>query len=390
MDPLLKKGEIVIYRSKKLSKIIVDDILLIKKNNHTFLSRLIYKNNYHLIVKQDCIKTPVRIYNDMLLGVAVSKKTSGLRVPLDNIYLSPYLIYLKEINHLNKLLLNHNISFLYLKGVPLYLHILNHPLRRFFFDCDILVNQKELEKFEDILRLNGYKKVNTDLSPRHAKLKDKVTEISYSKTIQGIPIVLDVHYEIVFMMNQIGKLEMFYPQNKIDELTGSFLRHRKFVTINSNRYPLLSDLHLVLYLSLHIFHHNYRGYNRYDFLDHVLNKIKVDWKNLENLISYFNFKNFLYFAFFYYQQFYRYKLPENFLTNLAPKNKIISKTIGNINIFEDEQRTKAGIHRFVYLLLLSPTPWYKKLSAFKNTSVLISILAVLKNTPNYLKKILVS
>jgi len=47
-----------------------------------------------------------------------------------------------------------------------------------------------------------------------------------------------------------------------------------------------------------------------------------------------------------------------------------------INIFNDESRLKAGIKRFLYLFVFSPSPLWKKILIFFNPQVIFAILWV--------------
>ena len=101
-------------------------------------------------------------------------------------------------------------------------------------------------------------------------MKDKESELAYYKIINGFMVTFDLHLEVVFMMTQLGRLEALYPQHLIDELTSEFLKGKRKIIIHGSRFSILSSIHLVLYLALHFFHHNYRGAFRLDFLDKVI------------------------------------------------------------------------------------------------------------------------
>lgn len=392
MQPIFIKNDHVFLKNISFSHIQINDIIMVKKINTSFIHRVIFKTKDYLLTKGDNnLKHDEKVYPKQIIGKVFKGKRKKQTFNPNDIYFSQSLVYLEEVTKINRFLKKENIDYLFLKGIPLYLYIENKIPQYLYADCDILVKKTHFKKLKDILEKKGYKRINIPLSPIHELLKNKEIETSYCKLINNIPVVFDIHAEIVFMMTQIGELDMLYPQKLIDKKTTDFLRRKRMVKVENETFPFLASHDLLYYLSLHLFHHNFRGYSRYNLFDSVFKKTKINFKKLSNLIKKDKTENFVYPVFYFYKKYYNTKISNKFLNNISPKTSN-KKWIENIDIFEDESQLKAGVNRFFYLFLLSPHPWRKKILIFSNISILASVLVVLGKQirrkfvlfPNYL------
>jgi len=185
------------------------------------------------------------------------------------------------------------------------------------------------------------------------------------------------------MMTQLGKLDALYPQCLIEKLTEDFLRKKQKVIIQGSNFYLLSSSNLVIYLALHLFHHNFRGAFRYDFLDKIIRREKftsITVKYLTVIIKKYQLENFVYPVFVLLKKYYQTPLPKNFLHQIEPSNLKTLKLYNfkNLNIFDDEPRIKAGVNRFKNLFFLSPNPLWKKVLVFLSLQVIYSVFWTLK------------
>ena len=170
------------------------------------------------------------------------------------------------------------------------------------------------------------------------------------------------------MMTQLGKLEALYPQRLIDRLTKDFLKTKRKIKINNEEFLILNTCFLILYLSLHLFHHNFTGAFRYDFLDKVIRKNKLSinkWKDIALIINKYQLQNFIYPVFFFLKKYYQTLIPKNFLNQIKPNfytifTLLFTQHLHKINIFNDEPRLKAGIKRFYIFLFYPPLLFGKK------------------------------
>jgi len=93
MEPILRVGGILYYKSIPLNTYKVDDILVYKVPNHIVSHRIIDKNNYYFITKGDQNNTiDSNVYNNQVLG-----KSSNFSIPYigyyaDYIYHHKYLL----------------------------------------------------------------------------------------------------------------------------------------------------------------------------------------------------------------------------------------------------------------------------------------------------------
>lgn len=323
-------------------------------------------------------KSDGKVYPHQVIGKVYQIKRNGQIFNPQDINLLQSSLYFQEIVKVKKIFEKEGINFVILKGLPIHLYFEGKHPSRLYADCDLLVNRNDYGKTETVFRKLGYSKAKTEYTPLHKLLKDKPTESSFYKKVNDIPVVFDVHFEPVFLMNQLGKLDELYPQKLIDEMTEEFLRTKKKIIINDESFYILNTEYLILYLALHFFHHNFRGIHRLEMIDKVIRK-DCDWTILEQKIKYFRIENFVYPVFLMLKKYFGTPLPGGFLSSIKPeedKLRYIGKNIMKINVFDDEPRVQAGMNRFKNMYFLSPEPMYKKIFVFLSPAVMYSILWV--------------
>jgi len=390
MLPLFGKDNIVYFDSINKRRLQINDIVFVKKSKDFFVHRIIYKNSDYFITRGDNnLKSDGKIkHNQIIAKVKKIKKGKNTYTP-ENIYLLQSAYYFKEILKIKKLFEMNNVSYVFLKGLPLHLYFEgNHP-RRLYTDCDVLIGKKDFDKAKKILSQSGYENNNTSFSPIQRKLKDKVTESSFFKIINGIPVVFDIHLEPVFLMTQIGSLNALYPQNLINRLTIALLETKREIIINDEKFFILNSKFLILYLALHFFHHNFRGAFRLDFLDKVIRKShlkKQGWINIKTTVDDYSLENFVKPVFFLLKKYYSTPVPDFMLTK---GRSAFGRNFNNLDIFSDKPRFETGVNRFKNIFFLSPRPFIIKLLVFFDPQVIYLVFFVLKKKlSRFLKAVL--
>lgn len=387
MLPVLHPGDVLYVKKVSLGKLKINDIALLKKYQRIFIHRVIYKAKNYLISKGDAnLKTDGKIFAKNIIGKVYKIKSRDQVINLDHFYLLQSTSYFEEIVNLKNSLEKENVNFVFLKGLPLHLYFEKTHPRRFFFDCDVLIRKRDFKKVKKTLTKLGYTKTDRPLSRLHQGIKDKTIETSFRKIINEFPVVFDVHFEPVFMMNQLSQLEALYPQGLVNQMSDNFLKEKKWAKIYNQSLPILSFDNLVLYLALHFFHHNFRGYFRLELLSNILKKVLPRKAKLKKKLTFENalcFKikkyrisNFVYPTFLLLKKYFNGNLSDTFLNQIKPERKYLNrlkKKIASTNIFEAETRVKAGIERFKNIFFLSPNPFYKKIQVFLNPAVIYSI-----------------
>jgi len=387
MNPLLHDQDIVYLKRTKSQVPKINDIVLVNKNDTNFIHRLIYESPQNSGTKKYFVtKGDHRITSDEkldlkdIIGNVLYIKRGNQIINLNHLYLIQSTLYFQEILKVKKEFENYEINFVFLKGLPLHLYYEGSHPKRIYADCDILLENKEIQKINRIFINLGYKKAHTEYSKIHSLLKNKLTEISYYKHVNNFPIIFDVHFEPVFMMNQIGRLDEIYPQKLINEMTRIFLSEKKIISIKGEKLPILSPVNLFMYLSLHLFHHNFHEVFRLSLIRTVINKHKLflstNYVNkLQEVTEKLKINNYLYPTLLLLRKYYATSVPIKLVKSLKPEDKkmdYILHMIDSINIFDGEDRIKAGITRFRNLFYLSPQPIYRKLTIIFNISFLYS------------------
>ena len=385
MFPLLHDGDIVYFKKIPYWNVKLNDIVAVKKGHRLATHRVIYKTPTYFITKGDNnLKADTKNKPSDLIGKVYQVKRGEQVFDPEDIYLYQSTLYFQEIVKVKNILEKNNIQFVFLKGLPLHLYFEKSHPRRYYSDCDILIDKKQLKKVERILSKMGYKKNDASYSKIQKRLKDKETEISFFKQISGMNIIFDIHLEPVFLMVQIGKIDPLYPQQFVDELACEFLQNKQRVKIDNQAFPILSPAHLILYLALHFFHDNYAGYHKLYFLSVVTKYFKHDNTTLQlltGIIVRYKLRNFVFPTFYFLKKYYDDMLPVWFVESIKPESRpfrYFGKSIRGKSIFDELTRVKSGMLRFKHLFYLSPNPGYKKLFILFNVQVVFMVLWILK------------
>lgn len=387
MVPFLMDGDVVYLKKVPFAEIKVDDIITFRRSNIYITHRVIYRNpplskKKFVITKGDSNFYPdKKISSSEYIGKVTQIKRGRATLNPQSLYIIQSSHYFSEIILIKKAFEKANIRFLFLKGLPLHLYFEKDFPKRFYADCDLLIDKKDYKKATRILKQVGYELFNHELSKTHTRLKDKHSEQSYSKIINNFRVIFDIHLEAAFLMTQLGSLEAIYPQNLIDEFSQKCLEEKILVNIQGQTFPLLSKENLIIYLALHLFHHNYKGYNRYYFLSYLLKKAKPNFVEITKTIDYFKLSNFIYPVFINLQKYYGVNFEKNFSAKIKANKRVVSfikhENI-HLNIFDSERRIDSGVKRFLYIFQLSPLPLYRKVLIFFNRQVAYSVFWVIQ------------
>ncbi len=383
MYPLLMDGDVVHYNKISFSKIKVDDLIGFSKNKHVINHRVIYKSQKFILTKGDNnTYIDSKVLKNSVIGKISHVTRNKIALVPETLYLLQSSRYFAEIISIKNKLLGEKINFVILKGLPLHFYYEKSFPRRIYADCDILVDKKQFRQIEVIFHKLGYHRAKNDLTKLHQKLKDKEPEVQFSKSISGFVVTFDIHLEAVFLMTQLGNLEALYPQKLIDGFTGKILNEKKNIKLDGESFPILSTENLIIYLALHLFHHNFTGYYRFEILKKILLKNKINYRELSNIIYQYKLNNYIYPVFILLKKSYSVKFPVIFLRDIQPNKKqlnYIQSKILSQDIYSDEPRLNSGIQRFKNIYFLSPNTTLKKYLIIFNLQFLYSLYFVLVN-----------
>lgn len=385
MFPLLVDEDRIIYQKKVFSRIKQNDLILIYKNRRYFTHRVIYKTNRYIITKGDNnTQSDGKIYPRQIIAKVIKVKRGKQVFDPENIYLIQSTLYFQEIAKIKEEFEKKQIGFVFLKGLPVHLYYEGKHPHRIYADCDILIDRKNKKAVEKILSNYNYKKIHSELSLTQKNLMNKESELHYCKRLNGFNVMFDLHFEPVFMMTQLGKLEALYSQKLIDKLTQEFLTNKQTVTINSSIFPLLPSHLQITYLALHFFHHNFSGIFRLELIKNIIQKIprKHQKKVQDDIVitlQRYCLGNYIYWPFILLSQYFpeTKKFLYPILKAARPTDsKLRYLKALKISVFDDESRISSGIARFKNLFFLSPEPVWKRSMVFFNPQVVYSVLWV--------------
>lgn len=382
MYPFFISGDILYIQPLSLSKIKINDFITYVQKNIFVTHRVIYipSQRKYIITKGDTNQKPdKKILPEKIIGKVMRVKRSGKFFYTNTLYLLQSYWYNEEINKINTLFYKKNVNFVFLKGLPLHLYYEKSIPQRIYGDCDILIQKDQLPFVNALLSQKGYSKEIHHYSILHRVLKNKETEINYTKIVNKMPITLDIHVEPSFLMHQVGSLDALYSEKLLRSFTNDILDKKRLIRVSGKTYPILSSHHLIIYLALHIFHHNLQGYYRYEFLRMILQKETIPMQEIKNCTELYKLTSFIFPVFIllwkYYQSMQAKKLAEILPLSREAKREII-KHIQTINIFNEDTRINSGVRRFRLIFLYSPYGILKKMTVFFSLSIVYSIVWV--------------
>lgn len=387
MAPIFVNNDILYYKKVAFRRIKTNDIIIVKKDRKYVTHRVIYIGDSYLVTKGDNnLHTDGKIYPDDIIGrVYRIKRKNNYFAPQD-LYSTQSLFYFNEVNAITRVLRRQNVPFLFLKGLPLYLYYTNNNPQRLYSDCDILVKPSDFPKTKEILEKAGYFHIET--TPIRFSRGGIRPEYAFYKKIHGFPVLFDVHTEPVFLMAKVPT-ENLYPERYIDAMTTEYLNGCRMITLDGQKYPLLSPVHLIVYLALHFFHHNYRGAYRMALLNLVIHEelkgknqkeIAALWDDIIDHITDYRIQNIVYPCFIFLREYYQTAIPENIFQKIKPKGYAawyIQNKILTIDPFTDQTAIESGIERYKSVLFLTPESLMRKLLTIFDIRVLSLALDVI-------------
>ena len=388
MAPIFVNNDILYYKQVAFKNIKTNDIVIVKKNSKYFTHRVIYICNSYIVTKGDNnFHTDGKVYPRQVIGrVYRIKRNKDYFAPKD-LYRTQSLFYFNEINKVAGALEQGKIPFLFLKGLPLYLYYTNKNPQRLYSDCDILVRPGDFPKTKEILEAAGYFHIET--TPIKFSRGGIRPEYAFYKKIHGFPVLFDVHTEPVFLMAKVPT-ENLYPNKYIDAMTAEYLDDCRIIALDGQNYPLLSPVHLIVYLALHFFHHNYRGAYRLSLLNLVIHEelkgkkqkeIDALWDGIVSHITAYKLQNIAYPCFAFLHKYYHTPIPDSLFTDLKPEGYAawyIAKKVLTIDPFTDQTTIESGIERYRSVFFLTQSSVFRKLLTVFDFRVISLVIDVIK------------
>ena len=365
MHPLLQNGDKIEYLHVPPKKIELNDVVLVYAGEVLLTHRVIYRTVTEYITRGDNnISADPPIQKGQVLAKATRFMRKKKWYGMQDLYLTQSALYLREIQRVKTAFNDKKISHVFLKGVLISLRYEGVIPKRIYADCDILVQREDYGAIEMALGALGYTLQKHTLFDEK-KSPENQPEISYIKIVNGTPVVFDVHFEPVFLMTQLGGMSLLYPPTLLKQLGDSILNHRVVKNIRGSTYALCCVSDQILYLALHIFHHNYTDIIRYQLLDSVIRKSVTTeiWSDLATTINQYQLQGYIYPVFTLLKKYCKTSIPRSFFRSIesSPFNKRVQDIfLKRVDIFSSDSRFKAGIERFMLVFLLSPEPIWKK------------------------------
>ncbi|MCX6731044.1 MAG: nucleotidyltransferase family protein [Candidatus Roizmanbacteria bacterium] len=380
MYPLLQDGDIVKYIQMPFRNIHLNQIILTYQNNELITHRVVYKTKNICITRGDNnFIADMPIKKKGILAKVVCFKRDKIWYGLEDLYYIQSKVYLKEIKKFEAIFQSCNIPHVFLKGVLISLRYERTIPKRLYGDCDVLIQRSDYKKIIKAFSKLGYSLIHKP-SSSFTSLKEpsERAEISFSKIVNNLPIIFDVHFEAVFLITQLKGMDFIFPKEQLMKFSSGILERREEVHINDIDYPLCSVPDQILYLALHIFNHNFSDSLRYDFLSTVIKRkaTKKTFQKLTRIILEFKLEGYVYPVFILINKYYNKIIPSAFISSIKPsplKRWVAKNIVEKVDIFSHDAQ---DLKKVYYLFFLSSEPIWKKFFLFIHPETIHAVLWV--------------
>ena len=378
MAPLILPSDKIVITKASFLK--VNDIVVFKKKERLIAHRLIYippAKDFFVTKGDNNLKSDGRIKPSQILGKVNSIKRNGETIKLSHLYLSQSSAYLEELTKISKVLGQKRIPYIFLKGLPLHLHLGQTFPKRLYLDADILINKTDLTQVDKILADLGFKKQKHILFDK--KIKGS-TQISYLKETNPFPVIIDLHLEPAIGFTKLKSINKLLPSTK--QFTQHLFKNVQKINLNKRSFPILNTETLILYLFLHLYHHNFHGAHRLEFMDAIIRNQKINWGKVATTTQKFKFTNFVLPGVSILRRYYKTPFPATFLKTITPfsTQRLVVKVIANlISPFNSGTRAQEGAKRAILLFLLSPSSLTLKVKTLFHKEVRSYFLPTIKS-----------
>ncbi len=374
MLPLIKNNDQLIIKKLPFKNIQINDIVVFKKNNQIISHRVVYKTKNYLYTQGDNNHfNDGKISKNQIIGKVEKIQRNKKIINLKELYLIQATNYLNQISNIINLFNKNKIDYLILKGIPVYLYYQNYSIPQMIhYDCDFLIKKKDYPKAKKILINLKYQEIKKNI---FLETHNKEKEVSFIKKTSSWTIIIDLHFEPVFLMTQVSQLNNLYPKKLIELMTNDFYQNKKEITVNNLKINILKKHYFIYYLLLHYFHHNFKGIQRLNIINLITKKErfgKNDWLKVLKIANKYKTSSFIKLGLF--------------LLKKLTKNKVIPKVIikkspfvkNNSYLLSEQSRIKEGVIRFLNIFFLSEEPFFKKILIFLNPEIIQFIIKIFK------------
>ena len=352
MFPLiLPKDKVVVIKAKILKR---DDIVVFTNNNRLIAHRLIYvsPSRDYLVTRGDNnLSSDGKISRSQILGKIETLKRGGGKLSLSHVYLTQSSIYLKELKTIDWAFKKRSVSYVILKGLPVHITINNSPPKRLYLDADILVKKGDFKKATQALLALQFKKLRSTLLGKEAELS---SQLDFTKFTNPFPVTIDLHKSPAIGFTKTRILDDLTPDSNL--FSDYLFRNVRDVYVGSTKFPILKNETLLIFLLLHLFHHNFRGIERIRLISDLIAIGHLNWKRIRKDTKNLNVGPYINCALTFVNKYYSKGVPK------PPRSALYSALALLISPFKSLPKNLERAERFVLLMFLSPEPLWKKVS----------------------------
>ena len=380
MLPLLRNGDVVFFKKTRFYAIQANDIITVKKGDIFFTHRVIYKAEKYLVTKGDNnTLSDGKISPKQVYGLVIKVKRKNNYININHIYLYQSSQYLKEIIAISNAFQKDSIPFVFLKGLPYYLYYFKDYPKRLFSDCDILVGENDINQAEKLLCKLGYKPEPTQVYNQFKFLDKNLKEKNYYKFVnKTFPIVIDLHRTVT-----LSTSKAYSPINILNaaekRLVDLFFANIKMIRFAGTKIPLLKNEHLILYLAMHLHKENFSLAHNLDFIQKIVKKIPIDWKEVLSLSTKEKVQNFIIPTFYILHRYACINYPYRFFQKNIPRATSYSVNVFTLlyteqDVFDMRTSSLKRFKKAFTIFLFMDVNIFQKLYSFLNRNLVLHLI----------------
>ena len=374
MSPLILPTDKPFIRKSKSYK--VNDIVAFRKDGRIIAHRIIYRfPNGTFVTKGDNnLKSDGIILKRDILGKVEKVLRNAQTVFLSHVYLSQSSTYLNELNLLNKSFKKTSTSYVLLKGLPIHLAHSGKIPKRLYFDADILVKRSSLSRVLRIFEKLDYQAVEPVLLGKKVR---SYSQISFIKKVRPYAVAIDVHFSPAIGFTKALGFNKLIPSTTA--YTNNLFKNAKELGVGNNLFPMLIKEDLLLYLLLHLFHHNFQGIHRMELIRDMVRKDKPDMNKVLIKAKKYGYGHFIYPSILTFNNYFGgIDLPEETRNLLSVR--LAGFFVAQLSPFDADSKIVEAGKKLFFCLLLSPVPLMKKLSVVLSKDALGYFFSTIRST----------
>ena len=206
---------------------------------------------------------------------------------------------------------------------------------------------------------------------------NKYSQISFVKKVKPYAVIIDVHFAPAIGFTKALRFNELIPS--IAVYGRELFSNAKAVKVGNNRFPILIKEDLLLYLLLHLFHHNFQGIHRMELIANVIGQDKPDMDIVLNRARRYGYEYIIYPSVLVFNKFFGgLSLPKEARIPLFMRLAGFYAT--RTSPFDTDTKAIEAGKKLIFSLVFSTLPLSKRLRVIFSKDALDYFFSTIKST----------